>query len=141
MPLGTRHSALGTLTSLLQHFLDVPAFPLRQRAALFDHHAIADVEVGTLVVREELARPLDVLLVAAVLHEILDRDDDRLLHLVRHDDADLLVFPRLFLFLFGHRLMPSTSRSTMFGSARSRGGPDASSPGSRCARSRAGSGA
>src|SRR5690349_5053722 len=111
----TRDPGPGTLTYRLLHdFLDVPPLPLGKRPGLFDHHAVADVEVGSLVVREELARPLDVLLISAVLREVLHADDHGLVHLVRDDHADLGLRSRLLLFLLSHRLTPSTSRSTTF---------------------------
>ena len=65
-------------------------------------------------VREELARPLDVLLIHPVLDEVLHGHDDGLLHLVRHDDAGLgaLVLRSCFFGFFGcsHGLSPSPFR-------------------------------
>src|SRR5262249_50905954 len=90
-PPGTRHAVRGTI-SLARRFFDdlfhVPPLPLRERAGLLDDHPIADTDVRTLVVREELARPPDVLLIAGVLGQVLDPDHDGLVHLVRDNDAD-----------------------------------------------------
>ena len=78
-----------SLRSSPRHFAHVPALPLRERTGLLDHHAVADVDVGVLGVREELARAPDVLLIHPVLDEVLDRHHDGLLHLVRDHHAGL----------------------------------------------------
>src|SRR6185295_16884736 len=74
-----RTTGNGSLARLVQDFADVPPLPLGERAGLLDDHAIADVDVRLLAVSEELARPLDVLLVHPVFDEILHGDHDGLL--------------------------------------------------------------
>src|SRR4051812_21468535 len=85
---GTR-SLLGLL-----HDLDQPP-PLggRCRPGLHDLHPVADARDVLLVVCLQLAGAPDDLAVEAVLHAVLDLDDDGLLHLVAHHEslADLAV--------------------------------------------------
>src|SRR4028118_1131417 len=69
----------GRLAGPVEDFANVPALPLRERARLLDDHAIADVDVRLFAVREELVRPLDVLLIHAVLDEVFHRDNHSLL--------------------------------------------------------------
>jgi hypothetical protein len=63
-------------------------------------------------VGEELVRPLDVLLVHVVADEVLDGDDDGLLHLVRDHDADLLALVVCCVFsAFSAMVVPLTRTS------------------------------
>src|SRR3954447_3756901 len=66
-----------------------------QRPGLHDLDAVADAGDVLLVVRLQLAGAPDDLAVQAVLHTVLDLDDDGLLHLVAHHEAltDLAVAP------------------------------------------------
>src|SRR6266540_3923201 len=64
---------------------------LRERAHLDDADHVADVRLVLLVVRVELLRAADHLLVARVQLDHVDLDDDRLVHRVRDDDAAALL--------------------------------------------------
>src|SRR5689334_2680025 len=75
------------LLGLLEHLDQPPALGGRQRAGLHDLHAVADARGVLLVVGLQLARAPDDLAVEAVLHAVLDLDDDRLLHLVADHEA------------------------------------------------------
>src|SRR6266542_2771119 len=66
-----------------------PALAPRERPRLLDAHAVAHLRGSLLVVGHEAARPLDRPLVARLLDAALHLDDDRLLHPVRDDAADL----------------------------------------------------
>src|SRR4051812_50112138 len=72
----------------LLHALDQPP-PLggRRRPGLHDLHAVTDAGDVVLVVGLQLARAADDLAVEAVLHTVLDLDDDGLLHLVADHEA------------------------------------------------------
>src|SRR4029079_11550358 len=67
---------------------DAPALRLAERTGL--HHAdrVTEVRVVVLVVRRELVRARDRLLVERVPDLAIDADEDGLVHLVRHDHAD-----------------------------------------------------
>ena len=72
------------------HDLDhAPALGGRQRPRLLDAHGVADARLVALVVRLELRGQADDALVERMAREALDRDDDRLVHLVGDDAADL----------------------------------------------------
>src|SRR5262245_40559324 len=64
----------------LEDLGETPALRLRQRPRLHDADEVADVRLVLLVVRVELHRPADHLLVALVRAHRLDLDDDRLVH-------------------------------------------------------------
>src|SRR3954469_11805054 len=81
-PHGTR-----SLLGLLQALDQPPPLGGRQRPGLHDLHAIADARDVVLVVRLQLARAPDDLAVEAVLHAVLDLDDDGLRHLVADHEA------------------------------------------------------
>src|SRR5215213_1287902 len=70
-----------------EHFDEVPALALRQRARLPDADPIADAGVVQLVVGEELLGPLHGLRIAGVAHPVDDADDDGLLHARGGDEA------------------------------------------------------
>src|SRR5439155_14747166 len=72
---------------------ETPALRLRQRPRLDDANDVTDVRAVLLVVRMELDRPADHLLVLLVLPDRVDLDDDRLVHRVGHDDATTLLPP------------------------------------------------
>src|SRR3954470_7679290 len=75
------------LLRLLDHLDQPPALARRQRPGLHDLHAVADARDIVLVVGLQLARAAEDLAVEAVLHAVLDLDDDGLLHLVADDQA------------------------------------------------------
>src|SRR5690348_15417991 len=75
------------LLGLLQDLDQPPPLGGRQRPGLHDLDAVADAGDAGLVVRLQLAGPADDLAVQAVLHAVLDLDDDGLLHLVADDEA------------------------------------------------------
>src|SRR5689334_9070863 len=64
-----------------------PALALADRAALLDPHPVTDLVLVGFVVRRELARALDDLLVDRVHDAAFDQDNDRLVHLVAHHDT------------------------------------------------------
>src|SRR5438105_174979 len=68
-----------------------PALRRRQRTRLDDAHGVTDAGLVVLVVRLELGRQTDDALVERMARQALDGHDDRLVHLVRHDPADLLL--------------------------------------------------
>src|SRR5438552_3907191 len=70
------------------HAFERPALPATERPRLDDGDHVADLRFALLVVDHELRRPPLGLAVQAVPHLPLDRDDDALLHLVAHHDAD-----------------------------------------------------
>src|ERR687885_673063 len=73
------------LLRLLEDLDEAPALRGRERPRLADHHEVADAGGAGLVVRLHLRGAADDLAVEAVLHPVLDLDDDRLVHLVaRH---------------------------------------------------------
>src|SRR4051794_17329707 len=82
-----------SLLGLLHDLDQTPPLGGRQRPGLHDLHTVADARDVVLVVRLQLARAPDDLAVEAVLHAVLDLDDDGLRHLVAHDEtlADLAV--------------------------------------------------
>src|SRR4051812_36446560 len=75
------------LLGLLDDRDEPPPLGGRRRPGLHDLHAVADAGDVLLVVRLQLARTADDLAVQAVLHAVLDLDDDGLLHLVADDEA------------------------------------------------------
>src|SRR3954451_15958466 len=70
------------LLGLLQDLDQPPPLGGRRRPGLHDLHAVTDAGDVLLVVGLQLARAPDDLAVEAVLHAVLDLDDDGLLHLV-----------------------------------------------------------
>src|SRR3954454_24749601 len=86
-PSALRRSGPLDLPGLLDHAGHHPALAGAHRPRLDDRHAIADLGVVVLVVREERRGPALVLAVEFVPGLALDGDRDRLLHLVAHHDA------------------------------------------------------
>src|SRR3954470_9510353 len=86
-----RHAPAGPprtgLLGLLDDLDQPPPLGGRRGPGLHDLHAVADAGDPLLVVRLQLARTADDLAVQAVLHAVLDLDDDGLLHLVADDEA------------------------------------------------------
>src|SRR3954451_5176292 len=76
-----------SLLGLLQDLDQPPPLGGRQRPGLHDLHAVADARDVVLVVRLQLARAANDLAVEAVLHAVLDLDDDGLVHLVADHEA------------------------------------------------------
>src|SRR5262249_16692676 len=70
-----------------------PGLCPRQRPRLDDADDVAHVRLVALVVRVELLRPADHLLVARVHLHRLDTNDDRLVHRARDDDTAPLLLP------------------------------------------------
>src|SRR6266542_2855275 len=77
----------------LQDLDEPPVLALRQRPRLDDADDVADLRLVLLVVRMELRRAADHLLVAPVRLHRVDLDDDRLVHRVGDDDAAPLLTP------------------------------------------------
>src|SRR5215213_7842596 len=75
------------LLGLLDDRDEPPPLGGRRRPGLHDLHAVTDARDVLLVVGLQLARTADDLAVEAVLHAVLDLDDDGLLHLVADDQA------------------------------------------------------
>src|SRR3954464_2403744 len=86
-PKGRVESTRPSLLRLLDDLDQPPPLGGRRRPGLHDLHAVADAGDPLLVVRLQLARTADDLAVQAVLHAVLDLDDDGLLHLVADDEA------------------------------------------------------
>src|SRR5207248_4896354 len=80
----------GSLSGL-HDFGEPPVLRLRERARLDDPHDVADLRGVLLVVRVELRRSANDLLVARVRLDRVDLDDDRLVHRARDDDAAALL--------------------------------------------------
>src|SRR4051794_1855854 len=80
-----------SLPRLLHDLREAPVLRLRERARLDDPDDVADARGVLLVVRVELARAADDLLVLRVQLGDVDLDDDRLLTLVGDDDAAALL--------------------------------------------------
>src|SRR6478672_3628070 len=92
------------LPRLLHDLREPPALRLRERARLHDAHGVADAGRVLLVVRVELDRATDDLLVLGMALDHVDLDDDRLVALVGDDDAAPLRTPAaLALGLLGPR--------------------------------------
>src|SRR5256884_7888500 len=75
----------------LHDFHEPPVLRLRERARLDDADDVADVRCVALVVRVELRRAADDLLVSGMRLDRLDTDDDRLVHRIGDDDAAALL--------------------------------------------------
>src|SRR4051812_1249946 len=75
------------LLGLLDDLDQPPPLGGRRGPGLHDLHSVADAGDPLLVMRLQLARTADDLAVQAVLHAVLDLDDDGLLHLVADDEA------------------------------------------------------
>src|SRR5215510_1293354 len=71
----------------LENLEQPPRLAPRQRAARRDADEVALAALALLVVRQQLGRAADVLAVLRMLHEPLDLDRDRFLHLVAGDAA------------------------------------------------------
>src|SRR6476659_2431601 len=106
-------SATRTLVScwitLLRHLEDLgeaPALRLRERARLDDADEVAGLRLVLLVVRVELRRAADHLLVLRVRLDRVNPDDDRLVHRRRDDDAAAL----LVAAALGRRLLEPRDR-------------------------------
>src|SRR5213593_3382155 len=84
----------GALPGLLHDLGEAPVLRLRDPARLDDADGVADAGGVLLVVRMELARAPDDLLVLRVQLRHVDLDDDRLLALVGDDDAAPLLAVR-----------------------------------------------
>src|ERR671918_2620609 len=82
-----------TLLRLLHHFCQAPALQLRDRARLDDADDVADLRGVRLVVRVELRRAADDLLVPLVRLDRVDADDDRLVARGADDGALALLAP------------------------------------------------
>src|SRR6478672_7503368 len=78
------------LPRLLHDLREPPALRLRERARLHDADGVADAGRVLLVVRVELDRATDDLLVLGMALDHVDLDDDRLVALVGDDAAALL---------------------------------------------------
>src|SRR5207302_5967111 len=85
-----RVSPAGSL-GRFHHLGEPPALRARERPRLDDPDDVADVRLVALVVRVELPRAPDDLLVARVHLQGLDAHDDRLVHRARDDDAAALL--------------------------------------------------
>src|SRR5947199_6401758 len=81
------------LPGLLDDLGQAPALGLRQWPRLDDAHCVADSGRVGLVVRVELRRAADDLLVLRMDLDQVDLDDDRLVALVRHHHAAALLAP------------------------------------------------
>src|SRR6266850_8467205 len=81
----------GLLGRLLHDLLEHPALVPRQRPRLLDPHAVPDLAGVALVVRHEAGPAPQVLAIHRIHHQALDLHDDRLVHLVAHDHALLLL--------------------------------------------------
>src|SRR5256885_557551 len=76
---------------LLHDLGQAPRLRLRERPRLDDADDVADVRLVLLVVRVELRRAADDLLVLRVRLHRVDADDDRLVHRARDDDTAALL--------------------------------------------------
>src|SRR5918996_3323605 len=76
---------------------EAPVLRLRKRSRLDDADDVPDLRLVLLVVRVELRRAPDHLLVARVELDRVDLDDDRLVHRARDDDAAALLTPSAHL--------------------------------------------
>src|SRR5688500_4109938 len=83
-----------------------PALGGAQGARLDDAHRVTDARLVVLVVRLELGREANHALVERVARQALDRYDDRLVHLVRHDPADLCLLDHCALSDCAHSSSP-----------------------------------
>src|SRR5919109_4190620 len=88
----------GASSSFLEDLGEAPVLGLGQRPGLDDAHGVANAGGVALVVRVELRRTADDLLVARVRLHRLDEDDDRLVHRGRDDDAAALLAAAAFAF-------------------------------------------
>src|ERR687896_1795882 len=79
------------LLRLLDDLGEAPVLQLRERSRLDDADDVADLGRVGLVVRVELRRAADDLLVPPVRLDRVDLDDDRLVHRGRDDDATALL--------------------------------------------------
>src|SRR6266851_2611493 len=96
------HPAWGSSFGLLDDLGEAPALQLRQRARLDDADGVADAGRVRFIVRVELDRRADDLLVLGVALDHVDLDDDRLVALVGDDHAAALLAPsKLALGLLG----------------------------------------
>src|SRR5688572_21718732 len=94
------------LLCLLYDRIEAPAFAGAQRAGLDDTHGIADATLVVLVMRHELLRLVEVLLVELVSHAPLDLDGYALLHLVGDDHARTDLAMRHALLRLGRGSLP-----------------------------------
>src|SRR4029453_12059322 len=79
------------LLGLLEHFGEAPVLRLAEWTGLDDADEVADLGRVLLVVRVELRRAADDLLVLRVRLHRVDLDHDRLVHRIRDDDAAALL--------------------------------------------------
>src|SRR5918994_6945037 len=97
-PAHPRLCGRGPSFSCLDDLRQSPALRLRERTRLDDADNIPRLGLVLLVVRVELLRAANDLLVARVrLHDV-DADDDRLVHRRRDDDAAALLTPAALVF-------------------------------------------
>src|SRR5215211_1392988 len=83
----------GTSSSFLHDLGKAPVLRLGERPRLDDANGVAGAGLVPLVVRVELHRAPDDLLVLRVQLDHVDLDDDRLVALVRDDDTAALLPP------------------------------------------------
>src|SRR6186713_754458 len=81
------------LLGLLEHLGEAPVLRLAQRPGLDDADEVAELRGVLLVVRVELRRAADDLLVPRVRLHRVHADDDRLVHRARDDDAAAFLAP------------------------------------------------
>src|SRR6187549_3382374 len=79
------------LLGLLEHLGEAPVLRLAQRPGLDDADEVAELRGVLLVVRVELRRAADDLLVPRVRLHRVDLDHDRLVHRARDDNASALL--------------------------------------------------
>jgi hypothetical protein len=78
-----------------EHFTNNPTLVFGNRPGLFDPYDIPRVALIVCVVRHELARSGDSLVIQAVPPNEIDCDNDRLIHFVANDPTHLLGSGRL----------------------------------------------
>src|SRR5512140_449072 len=93
-----------TLLRPLHELDETPALVLRQGSRLHEADDVPFLALVLLVVHLELAAPAHVTLVLGVLHQALDHDHDRLVHLVGHHLADARLAATALLGGFGSGL-------------------------------------
>src|SRR5712692_3808866 len=79
-----RHNLKPSSLGSFEYFHYPPALEFRDRAGISDADAVALARIVGLVVRVQLAGPLQRLAVPAVAHAVDDRNEDGLVHLRGH---------------------------------------------------------